>query len=74
MKIIERWREQLQSKYRLILNGHDGEEARGGEKEFVRHTKDLPPLDFSGLWEKSCSTIFIGTISMLSRCCKKNAS
>ena len=35
MKIIERWRERLESKYRVIINGHDHEEARGGEKEPV---------------------------------------
>jgi hypothetical protein len=32
LNIIEEWRKRLESKYRLIINGHDDEEARGGEK------------------------------------------
>ena len=32
MNIVEQWRERLESKYRLIVNGHDTGEARGGEK------------------------------------------
>ncbi len=32
LNIIEQWRKRLESKYRLIINGHDDEEARGGEK------------------------------------------
>ena len=31
LKIIEQWKERLESKYRLIVNGHNDEEARGGE-------------------------------------------
>jgi len=31
--MIERWRKQLESKYKLIVNGHEDEEARGGEKD-----------------------------------------
>jgi hypothetical protein len=31
--MIEEWRKRLESKYKLIVNGHEDEEARGGEKD-----------------------------------------
>jgi len=32
LNIIEKWRKRLELKYKLIVNGHEDEEARGGEE------------------------------------------
>lgn len=40
MNIVEQWRERLESKYRLIVNGHDSGEARGGERELRDRIKN----------------------------------
>jgi len=31
--MIEQWRKRLELKYKLIVNGHEDEEPRGGEKD-----------------------------------------
>lgn len=33
MAMIDRWRRKLESKYQVIVNGHDDATARGGEKK-----------------------------------------
>jgi hypothetical protein len=36
LNVIEKWRERLELKYKLIINGHNDEEARGGEKDWMK--------------------------------------
>lgn len=41
MKIIEQWRERLELKYKLIVNGHEDEEAHGGEEDSKGNMRDF---------------------------------